>query len=211
MHINDFTQSNKFVATLFVLLLLCVPLGGVQASDAICANPESLAEEALCDDEHLMGLNLQIQVTLARFLDDPSDPLPEWLQMEYAHHLIAREECEGGFRCMESVLVDYLDQLNQTYLENEDTPLTAYQDVEFLLYQSQDSPGNDLMPWNSPQNFGWSQRLCQLRCASRDECVAVGYDPMQQLDYVYGYCTMKRSVSLPLSNWTPQGVLLIKR
>ena len=150
-------------------LVIFVPVKGVSASDGVCANPESSAEIALCEDDYLMGLNLQIQVTLARFLDEPTDPLPEWLQMEYAHHMIAREECDGGFRCLESVLAEYLDQLNQAYLENEDTPLTAYQDVPFLLHQSQDSPGNDMMPWNDPRNFGWSQRLCQLRCASNDD------------------------------------------
>ena len=200
-----------FLIAFSTIVLLFLASDRAQASDAVCANPQGSAETALCEDEYLMSINLQIQVTLARFLDDPNDPLPEWLQMEYAHHWIAMEECEGGFRCLESVLRGYLDQLNISYLENEDTPLVAYQDTPFLLYQSQDSPGNDMMPWNSPENFGWSQYLCQLRCASRDECVAVGYDPMQQLNNIYGYCTMKRSVKLPLSNWTPRGVLLIKR
>jgi hypothetical protein len=180
------------------------------ASDAVCANPQSSSEIALCEDPHLMGKNLQIQNVLRLFLDDPQDVFPEWLQMEYAHHLIARDECGESFRCLESVLVEYLDQLNRTYLERGENPLADYQDVRFSLHQSQDSPGNDILRWNNPRNFGWSQRLCQLRCAANAQCAGVGYDPMQQLDNVFGYCTMKHAVKRSLSNWTPQGVFLIK-
>ncbi|MEM7440774.1 MAG: hypothetical protein AAF393_14330 [Pseudomonadota bacterium] len=181
------------------------------ASDAVCANPESSAEEALCDDPYLMGLNLQISAVLSRFVSNPADPLPEWLQVEYAHHWIAMDECDGSFRCVEAALVDYLDQINRTYLESFGSRLAPYQNTPFKLFQSQDSTGNDLMPWNNPLNFGWSQYLCQLRCAANSGCVAVGYNPLEQVDGVYGYCTMKHKVNTPLTNWADQGVLLIRQ
>lgn len=201
-------------APLFSLALSAIWLmtpSAAPASDAICANPQGPIEVALCEDPHLMGINLQIQNVLVRFLDDPNDPLPEWLSMEYGHHMIAAEECEGAYRCLESVMVDFLDHLNQSYLEYNDTPLAGYEDVKFTLHQSQDSSGNDLMPWNDPRNFGWSQKLCQLRCANSEDCVAVGFDPLQQVNNVFGYCTMKSAVNYPLSGWTPEGVLLIKQ
>ena len=182
-----------------------------RASDAVCANPQGSFENQICEDKYLMGINLQINLLLTRFVDEPTDPLPDWLQMEYAHHMIEFEECGDNFRCLEGAMRTYLGYLTKQYLENEDTPLAAYQDVRFRLFQSQDSPGNDLMQWNHPNNFGWTEKLCQLRCASDDRCAAAGYDVMQQLNNVYGYCTMKSRVKTPLSNWTSLGVLLVKQ
>lgn len=176
-----------------------------------CARPAGKIEKLICADTYLVSLNLQIKTVLDRFRTGPKRELPEWLQMEYGHHMIAMEECNGKFRCYEQTLRDHIKQVNGNFLRRKARSLTKYTRVRFKLHQSLDSPGNDLIPSKSPRNFGWSQRLCQLRCAATARCAAVGYDPLQQRNNVYGYCTMKSRVTLPLRKWRQHGVLLVKQ
>lgn len=176
-----------------------------------CSNPQGTLDKTMCGDAYLTSLNLQVQSVLNRFRRGPQKELPEWLQMEYAHQLIALEECNGKFRCIEHGLKQYIDQVTGQFLKRKASSLAKFTRVKFKLHQSQDSPGRDLISSKSPRNFGWSQKLCQLRCAATARCAAAGYDPLQHRNGIYGYCTMKSAVSYPLSRWRQQGVLLVKR
>lgn len=196
-----------------VMLILAFSNIGAKASDAVCANPQSVAEEAICDDSYLMGLSLQINNVLYNFIAwrEPGGKLPEAQQIQLGHYWIGLEDCAGAFRCMESEMRNFLSSMEGFYLDDEDTILTSGRGVPFQLHQSQDSPGSDLLKWNDKRNFGWSQRLCQYRCAANDQCAVAGFDVLQIQHNLYGYCTMKSKVSLPLKSWTPSGVLLIKK
>ncbi|MEO1199537.1 MAG: hypothetical protein AAFX39_09935 [Pseudomonadota bacterium] len=194
-----------------VAIGLLLPIDAPRASDPVCANPMTVSEDAICEDRYLLGMDIEINLLLGRLTEGPEETLPEWLQMDYGHHLIGREDCEGGFRCLESVLSDYIDFLTSEYLTSSGTGLADYQHVSFVVHQSQDSPGNDLLPWDHPDNFGWTERLCQLRCAAAADCAASAFDPLQQVGGVPGYCTMKSVVNFPLGAWTDVGVFMVKQ
>lgn len=195
----------------------CMAIAGLtvtqsaHASDAICANPQGAMEKAFCEDPHLMGLNLQMNIMLNKFRSPANGELPDGLQREYAHHMIEFEECNGKYRCLASGLQRYTKQLEDRYMRGKGRWLAKHQRVRFSLHQSQDSPGRDMIPSKNPRNFGWTQRLCQLRCASQKRCIGVGYDPLQQNKNAFGYCTMKTAVTFPLKKWRPTGVFLFKQ
>jgi hypothetical protein len=179
------------------------------ASDAVCVNPEG-PMIAICEDPKLMALNLQVNILHGRFLPQPNAELPEARQMELGHHHIALEECNGKFRCIEAQLTSFLDEWTNIYLRGAGKVFAAHQRVRFQPYSRRDSPGHDIVPSTSPRNYGWTERLCQLRCAIEKRCVAAGYDVMQQRNHVFGYCTLKRSATFPLKKWTEHGVFLFK-
>lgn len=89
--------------------------------------------------------------------------------------------------------------------------LARFKNVRFKVFQAKDSPGGDLAPSKSAQNFGWSKRLCQLRCAAEALCAGAGFDALQKSGNAYGYCTMKGQISRSLKNWRPLGDLLVKQ
>ena len=203
-----FAAGAVFAAIMVMITVMGSP---VRASDPVCANPVTETEIAVCNDSHLLGLDLELATVINRMVDINGGELPETVQFDYANHMIEREECGSHYRCLEDSITRYLDQITGSYLDWADTPLAAYQDVAFDHYDAQDSPGNDLIPSKSAENFGWSQTLCRLRCASNDQCYAVGYDVMQQKDGVHGYCTMKSAITMPLKDWRESGVLMVKR
>lgn len=85
--------------------------------------------------------------------------------------------------------------------------LSEYNPVEdgnYLKIQSYDSPGNNIIAWQSPDNFGMTLDKCKQRCDQQKDCVAFGYDPKQK-----NYCTSKTTYVLPLAKWS--GDLYIKK
>jgi len=181
------------------------------ASDPICTNPVTAAENMICDDEYLQGLEFQINNVVYHWIAWRTGQLDEALQFRSANHHIAREECGGNFRCLESEMRGFLDEMHTYYLEDSDTIYTDYVGVPFAVFQSEASHGNDMLVWNDPQNFGWTERLCQLRCAAEDRCIAAAFDPMQAGDGKPGLCVLKHKVELPLQPWTSTGTFSLKR
>lgn len=131
--------------------------------------------------------------------------------MEYAHQTIAMEECNGKFRYLESVLANTVQMAENHYFRWKAKSLARFKNVRFKVFQAKDSPGGDLAPSKSAQNFGWSKRLCQLRCAAEALCAGAGFDALQKSGNAYGYCTMKGQISRSLKNWRPLGDLLVKQ
>jgi hypothetical protein len=68
--------------------------------------------------------------------------------------------------------------------------------IAFSTHPGLDSPGNDIIRWNEPRNFGWSAAACKERCAKDPRCKGVGWDPNQK-----NYCTMKSKINFPLKRW----------
>jgi len=176
----------------------------------VCTNPRDPIQKHVCKDNYLISLNLQSAAVLDHFRTGKDRELPEWLQMEYAHQLIALEECNGKFRCLESVLRNTIKMAENHFIRRKAKGLGRFSRTRFRLFQAKDSPGNDLIPSKSSRNFSWSQRLCQLRCAANSKCAGAGFDALQHNNGVYGYCTMKGRISQSLRNWRPLGVLLVK-
>jgi hypothetical protein len=177
----------------------------------VCTNPRDPIEKHVCADEHLISLSLQAEAVLNHFRTGKNRELPEWLQMEYAHQTIAMEECNGKFRYLESVLANTVQMAENHYFWWKAKSLARFKNVRFKVFQAKDSPGGDLAPSKSAQNFGWSKRLCQLRCAAEARCAGAGFDALQKSGNAYGYCTMKGQISRSLKNWRPLGVLLVKQ
>lgn len=191
-------------------LLLAGPSLAAGPFEDPCAAPVSEWEFAVCEDPHLLGLDLQLLNLLHIWGDAPGGEPSEANQVEYAHHLIAREGCGADYRCLEEEITNYVGYLTEQVLAAGGRHLAPFADVEFSLHQSADSPGADLIAWDSPENFGWTEELCRLRCAAEPRCVAAGFDPLAEARGVHGYCTMKGAVNRPLSDWTAEGVLLIR-
>ena len=203
-------NMKALVATVATVLVWLLPASPAIANE-MCRAPQTDAEKLVCEDDHLRGLDNQINVLLWRFRDYGDGEVPEAVQMEYGHHMIGREDCDASLRCVESEMVAYLQQLGSEYLDWEDNPLSDVPNIGFQLFQSQDSPGNDIAPISTDGNYGWTQDLCQRRCANDSLCIGVGYDPLQSRNGVAGYCTMKSQVTLPLKIWTNTGMFLLKQ
>ena len=106
-----------------------------------------------------------------------------------------------GQKSEPSVPTKPLPQPQPTHTLSEYNPI---EDGNYLKIQSYDSPGNNIIAWQSPDNFGMTLDKCKQRCDQQKDCVAFGYDPKQK-----NYCTSKTTYVLPLAKWS--GDLYIKK
>lgn len=189
-----------------------VPLGSnALASDPICTNPVTAAEILVCDDEYLQGIEFQINNILFHHIAWRTGILDDQMQFRFANYQIEREQCGDNFRCVEGVMRSFLDEMHTYYFNNEDTIYGDDIPLPFIVFQSEASHGNDMLVWNDPRNFGWTEKLCQMRCSLEDECVAAAFDPMQWGDGKPGLCVLKNKAVFPLQSWTSTGTFWLKR
>ncbi|MEM8551190.1 MAG: hypothetical protein AAGF45_02340 [Pseudomonadota bacterium] len=202
-------MPRVFPKIALAMVLFVASVGSPSANDAACTAPATPTERAVCSDDYLRGLDAQITVVLSNFAFINGGEAPLGVDMESAHYMIAREECGESFRCVEAQLREHLTWIEDQYLSWQDTPLSAGLGTAITVVEAAASAGHDLIPSKDARNFGWTQRLCGLRCGADPACAGAHYVALAQQDGVYGYCTLKSRIVEPLQPW--RGVTLIKR